>query len=55
MNLQINLIWESIPKYRNDTSIETFFIVDTVCVSYFTLDLVLRIVRNHQTNCLFNI
>jgi len=39
----INLIWESIPKYRNDTSIETFFIVDTVCVSYFTLDLVLRI------------
>ncbi|KAL5253576.1 hypothetical protein ACHWQZ_G013394 [Mnemiopsis leidyi] len=40
----INLIWESIPKYRRDTSIEAFFIVDTVCVSYFTLDLILRII-----------
>jgi len=39
----INLIWESLPKYRDDPDIITFFIVDTVCVSYFTLDLVLRI------------
>jgi len=39
----INLIWESIPKYRKDASIDTFFLIDTACVAYFTLDLVLRI------------
>ena len=39
----VNLVWESLPKYRADPS-ESFFIVDSVCVSYFTLDLALRLV-----------
>jgi len=38
----VNLVWESLPRYRVDPS-DTFFIVDSVCVSYFTLDLVLRL------------
>lgn len=40
----VNLVWESLPRYREKPS-NTFFIVDAVCVSYFTLDLVLRVIN----------